>query len=80
MGNDRKSYVLLGGENNDSDGREIDGLGITAQRKGAKAVVATLWVDDASVSNCKCFCASSASMLARIARAAWRPRVAILIQ
>jgi CHAT domain-containing protein len=35
---------------NDSDGREIDGLGITAQRKGAKAVVATLWpVDDASV-------------------------------
>jgi CHAT domain-containing protein/tetratricopeptide (TPR) repeat protein len=33
----------------DSDGREIDGLGITAQRKGAKAVVATLWsVDDAS--------------------------------
>jgi CHAT domain-containing protein/tetratricopeptide (TPR) repeat protein len=35
---------------NASDGREIDGLGITAQRKGAKAVVATLWeVDDASV-------------------------------
>ncbi len=35
---------------NDSDGREIDGLGITAQRKGAKSVVATLWaVDDASV-------------------------------
>ncbi len=35
---------------NDSDGREIDGLGITAQRKGAKAVIATLWpVDDASV-------------------------------
>jgi len=35
---------------NDSDGREIDGLGITAQRKGAKAVVATLWaVDDSSV-------------------------------
>ncbi len=34
---------------NDSDGRKIDGLGITAQRKGAKAVVATLWpVDDAS--------------------------------
>lgn len=34
---------------NDSDWREIDGLGITAQRKGAKAVVATLWpVDDAS--------------------------------
>jgi CHAT domain-containing protein/Tfp pilus assembly protein PilF len=34
----------------DSDGREIDGLGITAQRKGAKAVMATLWpVDDASV-------------------------------
>ncbi len=34
----------------DSDGREIDGLGITAQRKGAKAVLATLWaVDDASV-------------------------------
>jgi CHAT domain-containing protein len=35
---------------NDSDGREIDGLGITAQRKGARAVMATLWeVDDASV-------------------------------
>jgi CHAT domain-containing protein len=35
---------------NDSDGREIDGLGITAQRKGAKAVMASLWaVDDASV-------------------------------
>jgi CHAT domain-containing protein/Flp pilus assembly protein TadD len=35
---------------NASDGREIDGLGITAQRKGARAVVATLWeVDDASV-------------------------------
>jgi CHAT domain-containing protein len=35
---------------NDSDEREIDGLGITAQRKGAKAVVATLWpVDDTSV-------------------------------
>jgi CHAT domain-containing protein/tetratricopeptide (TPR) repeat protein len=35
---------------NDSDGREIDGLGITAQRKGAKAVMATLWaVDDESV-------------------------------
>jgi CHAT domain-containing protein/Tfp pilus assembly protein PilF len=34
----------------DADGREIDGLGITAQRKGAKAVVATLWpVDDSSV-------------------------------
>ena len=33
-----------------SDGREIDGLGITAQRKGAKSVLATLWeVDDASV-------------------------------
>ncbi len=28
-----------------------------------------------SVSNCKCFCASSASMQARIARAAWRPSV-----
>ena len=35
---------------NDSDGREIDGLGITAQKKGAKAVVATLWpVDDSRV-------------------------------
>ena len=32
------------------DGREIDGLGITAQKKHARAVVATLWeVDDASV-------------------------------
>ncbi len=87
VGNDTKSYLLLGGKDtggqgfhltladlrdeqrldfkgielltlsgcqtavgsNDSDGREIDGLGITAQRKGAKAVVATLWpVDDAS--------------------------------
>jgi len=37
-------------DSKDSDGREIDGLGITAQKKGAKAVVATLWaVDDASV-------------------------------
>jgi CHAT domain-containing protein/tetratricopeptide (TPR) repeat protein len=35
---------------NDSDGREIDGLGITAQRKGAKAVMASLWmVEDESV-------------------------------
>jgi CHAT domain-containing protein len=35
---------------NDSDGREIDGLGTMAQRKGAKAVLATLWaVDDESV-------------------------------
>jgi CHAT domain-containing protein len=25
------------------DGREVDGLGILAQRKGAKAVMATLW-------------------------------------
>jgi CHAT domain-containing protein len=34
----------------DSDGREIDSLGITAQRKGAKAVMASLWaVDDPSV-------------------------------
>jgi CHAT domain-containing protein/tetratricopeptide (TPR) repeat protein len=88
VGDDTKSYLLLGGKNtggqgfhltladlrddqqmdfkgielltlsgcqtavgsNDSDGREIDGLGITAQRKGAKAVVATLWeVDDTSV-------------------------------
>jgi len=90
VGDDTKSYLLLGGKNkdtggqgfhltlaslrddqrldfkgielltlsgcqtavgsNDSDGREIDGLGITAQRKGARAVVATLWeVDDASV-------------------------------
>ena len=88
VGDDTKSYLLLGGErtggqafhltladlrddqrldfqgvelltlsgcqtavgSNASDGREVDGLGITAQRKGAKAVVATLWaVDDASV-------------------------------
>lgn len=35
---------------NDSDGREIDSLGMTAQIKGAKAVMATLWkVDDPSV-------------------------------
>ncbi len=33
----------------ESDGREIDGLGILAQQKGAKAVVASLWgVSDAS--------------------------------
>ncbi len=32
-----------------SDGREVDGLGMMAQRKGAKAVVASLWeVDDKS--------------------------------
>ena len=88
VGDDSKSYLLLGGKDaggagfhltlanvrddqridfkgvelltlsgcqtalgsNDSDGREIDGLGITAQRKGARAVMATLWeVDDASV-------------------------------
>jgi len=31
------------------DGHEVDGLGMLAQRKGAKAVMATLWsVDDAS--------------------------------
>lgn len=34
----------------DADGREIDGLGIVAQRKHARAVMASLWpVDDASV-------------------------------
>jgi CHAT domain-containing protein/tetratricopeptide (TPR) repeat protein len=88
VGDDRKSYLLLGGKDtggqgfhltlaelrddqrldfkgielltlsgcqtaegsNDSDGREIDGLGTMAQRKGAKAVLATLWaVDDESV-------------------------------
>jgi CHAT domain-containing protein len=27
----------------DTDGREIDGLGFTAQQKGAKAVIASLW-------------------------------------
>jgi CHAT domain-containing protein len=27
----------------EGDGREVDGLGILAQRKGAKAVMATLW-------------------------------------
>ena len=26
-----------------SNGREVDGLGITAQQKGAKAVLASLW-------------------------------------
>jgi CHAT domain-containing protein len=32
-----------------SNGREVDGLGTTAQRKGAKAVISTLWpVDDTS--------------------------------
>jgi CHAT domain-containing protein/tetratricopeptide (TPR) repeat protein len=35
---------------NDANGHEIDGLGMVAQEKGAKAVIATLWkVDDASV-------------------------------
>jgi CHAT domain-containing protein len=34
---------------NASDGREVDGLGITAQLKGAKAVLSSLWsVNDAS--------------------------------
>ncbi|HUI41161.1 MAG TPA: tetratricopeptide repeat protein [Terriglobia bacterium] len=33
------------------DGREVDGLGMLAQKKGAKAVLATLWsVNDASTS------------------------------
>jgi CHAT domain-containing protein/Tfp pilus assembly protein PilF len=37
-------------ESKDSDGREVDSLGIIGQRKGAKAVVATLWkVEDNSV-------------------------------
>jgi CHAT domain-containing protein len=27
----------------DADGREVEGLGVIAQRKGAKAVIATLW-------------------------------------
>jgi CHAT domain-containing protein len=32
-----------------SDGREVDGLGTTAQLKGAKAVISSLWpVNDAS--------------------------------
>jgi CHAT domain-containing protein len=32
-----------------SNGREVDGLGMTAQKKGAKAVISSLWaVDDAS--------------------------------
>lgn len=35
----------------DSDGREVEGLGTLAQRKGAKAVVASLWpVADSSTS------------------------------
>jgi CHAT domain-containing protein/Tfp pilus assembly protein PilF len=35
----------------EADGREVDGLGILAQRKGAKAVMATLWsVHDSSTS------------------------------
>jgi CHAT domain-containing protein len=38
------------GSKANSDGREVDSLGIVGQMKGAKAVVATLWkVDDASV-------------------------------
>ncbi|GAB6037047.1 hypothetical protein JCM15519_16060 [Fundidesulfovibrio butyratiphilus] len=36
-------------QSQNADGRELDGLGITAQRRGAKGVLATLWpVADAS--------------------------------
>jgi CHAT domain-containing protein len=37
---------------NDSNGREVDGVGITAQRKGAKSVISSLWsVNDSSTSS-----------------------------
>jgi len=40
---------LAGMSGNAGDGREVDGLGTTAQLKGAKAVISSLWeVDDAS--------------------------------
>lgn len=44
-GDESRSYLLVG------DGRESEGLGVIAQRKGAKAVMATLWpVADAPAS------------------------------
>jgi CHAT domain-containing protein len=43
------SACQTGMSGNASNGREVDGLGTTAQLKGAKAVISSLWeVDDAS--------------------------------
>jgi CHAT domain-containing protein len=43
------SACETGMSGNASNGREVDGLGMTAQSKGAKAVISSLWeVDDAS--------------------------------
>jgi CHAT domain-containing protein len=43
------SACETGMSGNASNGREVDGLGMTAQIKGAKAVISSLWeVDDAS--------------------------------
>jgi CHAT domain-containing protein/Tfp pilus assembly protein PilF len=43
------SACETGMSGNTGDGREVDGLGTTAQLKGAKAVISSLWeVDDAS--------------------------------
>jgi CHAT domain-containing protein/Tfp pilus assembly protein PilF len=43
------SACETGMSGNTSNGREVDGLGMTAQTKGAKAVISSLWeVDDAS--------------------------------
>ena len=43
------SACETGMSSNASNGREVDGLGMTAQRKGAKAVISSLWsVNDAS--------------------------------
>jgi CHAT domain-containing protein/Tfp pilus assembly protein PilF len=43
------SACETGMSGNAGDGREVDGLGTTAQLKGAKAVISSLWeVDDAS--------------------------------
>jgi len=43
------SACETGISSNAGNGREVDGLGMTAQKKGAKAVISSLWeVDDAS--------------------------------
>ena len=43
------SACQTGIASNAENGREVDGLGITAQRKGAKAVISSLWeVNDVS--------------------------------
>jgi CHAT domain-containing protein len=43
------SACETGMSSNASDGKEVDGLGMTAEYKGAKAVISSLWsVNDAS--------------------------------